>query len=90
MNNADMKTDRFYVWARARKTFAFIQSAFAAGDQISIGTYTHLTTYKPKHASMFKATRTGIYVQRGKRWDYIGGCSITRVLGNMKVVAGRR
>lgn len=43
--------------------------------RVVITTYTRQTVYAPKHAGMFRAstqpTDLGVYVQRGKRWDYV-------------------
>jgi len=53
-----------------------IQEHFRKGGNILIATHLRATKYQPKHAAMFRAPRKkneqehGVYVQRGKHWDY--------------------
>jgi len=55
--------------------FERIQAHLAEGGKVLIATYTKATLYSPKHAAMFKAptkpTEQGVYVQHGRRWDYV-------------------
>lgn len=76
MNNTQMKAGRFYKWAKARKQIAFIVSNLNAGNEVAICTQTRATVFKAKHVNMFKATKSGAYVQRGKSWDCIDFCGI--------------
>lgn len=51
-----------------------IQKHFAKGGNVMLATYTKRTLFKPKHAAMFRKPKKegdrGVYVQRGKNWDY--------------------
>lgn len=76
MTNDQMKPNRFLRWHKARKRIAFIKARLAAGAVVTVATQTHAWHYRQKHADMFKATKSGAFVQRGKRWDCIDWCSI--------------
>lgn len=76
MTNDQMKPNRYARWAKARKVISFILSNLEAGKTVQIATYTKAVRYNAKHKEMFKATKTGAYVQRGKSWDCIDGCNI--------------
>lgn len=76
MTNDEMKANRFARWAKARKTVAAIKEQLAKGRTVQITTYTKAVRYKAVHAEMFKATRNGAFVQRGKSWDCIDYCAI--------------
>jgi len=69
MNNSDMKANRFGRWAAYRKMVANIKETLAAGGIVQIPTYTRCTNYDKRHVDMFKATKSGAWVQRGKNWD---------------------
>lgn len=77
MTNTEMKPNRFARWHLARKRIAFIRKHLAAGNTVAISTQTRAVHYTAKHINMFKATRSGAYVQRGKSWDCIDFCSVT-------------
>lgn len=77
LTNAQMKAGRYATWANARKKVAWIQAQLAKGNTVQITTYTRATRYTAKHASMFKATKTGAYVQRGKAWDCFDGSKLS-------------
>lgn len=68
MENANMKANRFYNWAQAKKRYAAIISTLNAGGSVVVSTCTRATEYKAKHAAMFKALPGGLYVQSGKKW----------------------
>ena len=70
-SNDAMVAGRFARWAEARRRFAWIQARLAEGRTVYLHTHTRVTAYKAKHAAMFKATRSGLYVARGKGWDCI-------------------
>ena len=76
LTNAQMKPKRFYHWAVARKKAAKIQAHLAAGKAVAIGTQTRCWILKAKHAAMIKATKSGLFMQRGKAWDCIDYCAI--------------
>ena len=76
MNNSQMKAGRFLRWHKARQRLAWIQARLAEGYTVQTATYLRVVRYKAKHANMFKATKTGVFVQRGKNWDCIDGCKI--------------
>jgi hypothetical protein len=63
-------------WHTARQTARRIAAHLAAGGRVVVATYTRATYYDQRHAAMFRATRTGLFVQRGKAWDCIDGCAI--------------
>jgi hypothetical protein len=69
MTNDQMKAGRFVTWAKARKRLSAIQEAFSAGKSVYVCTQTKATRYTAKHAEMFRATKSGLFVQRGKGWD---------------------
>lgn len=71
MNNDQMKANRYLRWAKARKRVSCIQRHLAAGGRVIIGTHTKATVYSASHADMFKATKDGAFVKRGKGWDCI-------------------
>lgn len=51
---------------------AIIQAHLATpGNVVQVSTPLKSWIYEHKHAGMFKATDTGLYVQHGKRWDDI-------------------
>ena len=77
LSNADMKPLRFLTMHKARKRVAWIKAQFASGKDVYISTYLKSTRYRPKHADMFRAGKTGAYVQRGKNWDCIDFCNLT-------------
>lgn len=76
LTNEQMKPNRFVRWAKARKRIAFIVSNLEAGKTVQLTTYTKATRYTAKHKDMFKATKGGAYVQRGKSWDCIDGVDL--------------
>jgi hypothetical protein len=71
-----MIAGRFLRWHKARQRVAFIKARLNAGAVVTLATYTHAWHYRAKHAGMFKATKSGSYVQRGKNWVCIDGCAI--------------
>ena len=77
MNNSDMKPGRYLRWHRARVLVAQINEALGSGATVQLTTALQVTRYTAKHAGMFRATRTGAYVQHGKRWDCIDYCKVT-------------
>ena len=71
-----MKPGRFLRWQRARRTAAEIAAHLAAGGKVVVGTHTRATVYGRRHAALFRATRSGLYVRSGRRWDCIDYCAI--------------
>ena len=69
----------FATWAKSRALFAKVKAACESGKTVHFSTYTHTIPVKAKHIAegMIKAGQKGLYVQRGKRWDFLGGCKIT-------------
>ena len=57
------------------KMFNAIQREIAKGNTIQVTTMTHSKLYT--RADQFKFDATGIYAQRGKRWDCINFTKIT-------------
>jgi hypothetical protein len=76
MTNEQMKANRFARWANARAKIAFILSNLNSGHKVAVCTQTRAVVYSAKHVEMFKATKSGAYVQRGKGWDCIDFCGI--------------
>jgi len=76
MTNDQMKANRFARWANARKRIAFIVSNLQAGKTVQLTTYTKATRYTAKHIEMFKATKSGAFVQSGKNWLCIDGVDV--------------
>lgn len=68
LTNQEMVAGRYLRWHKANRMVNFIVTNLLAGRRIQINTMTRATIYKPCHAGMFKATRTGAYVRSGKRW----------------------
>lgn len=71
MSNQQMKPGRYADWADCRKCVRWIQSELRAGRTIVVATYTKARQFDSRHVAMFKATRSGVFVQRGKQWDCI-------------------
>jgi len=76
MTNDEMKPGRYLRWHKARRNAARIAAHLEAGGKVVIGTYTRATVYSKNHADMFRATRSGLFVRRGKHWDCIDYCAI--------------
>lgn len=69
MTNSEMKEGRFYKWHNYRKMIASIRQTLAADGVIQIVGYGRVLECDKRHVEMFKATKSGAYVQRGKSWD---------------------
>jgi len=77
MTNAEMKSNRYLRWHKARCRIAWILARIAEGHTVQIATHTRAVRYTAKHAAMFKATKSGAFVQRGKVWDCIDHTNIS-------------
>ena len=68
------KAGVFSRWAASRKLFSKLENAANSGRKVYFLTSTRATLVNAKHFAegMIKAGRDGLYVQRGKRWDYLG------------------
>ena len=77
LTNDQMIANRFGRWARARRLVAWIAEQHAAGRTVYVCTATKATGYGPKWSGMFKATRSGAFVQAGKGWNCIDYCKFT-------------
>lgn len=77
ITNEQMKAGRFLRWHTARRKVAFIRNHLSEGRTIYISTATRITKVSAKHADMFKATKSGAYIQRGRNWDCIDFCKIS-------------
>ena len=69
MCNDQMKANRFLRWAEARQKLARIQKHLNQGGRVMLVTYTKATIYDKRHGVMFRATKEGLFVQRGKNFD---------------------
>jgi hypothetical protein len=76
LTNSQMIAGRFLRYARARNRVAWIKAQLAAGRIVQLTTYTKTASYGSRHADMFKATKAGAFVQRGKSWDCIDYCNL--------------
>lgn len=76
MTNEQMQPNRFARWANARKMFSYIMTNLHAGKIVVVASMTTATKYDRRHVKMFKVTKTGVFVQHGKRWDCINFCAI--------------
>ena len=76
MTNDQMKPGRFLRWQQARRTAARIAAHLTSGRRVLVGTCTRATVYSKRHADMFRATSSGLYVRRGKHWDCIDHCAL--------------
>lgn len=76
LTNDQMKPDRFAKWAEYRRMVRNIDATLAMGGEVVLCTHTRQTRYTAKCAGMFKANKSGAYVQRGKSWDFIGWTAI--------------
>ena len=76
LTNSQMIAGRFLRYARARQRVAWIKAQLAAGRIVQLATYTKATRYDARHADMFKATKAGAFVRRGKSWDCIDYCAL--------------
>ncbi len=76
MTNDEMNPGRFLRWQQARRTAAMIAAHLASGGEVVVGTHTRATVYSRRHAGLFRATRSGLYVRSGQRWDCIDYCTI--------------
>jgi len=83
MTNDEMKPGRFLRWQQARRTAARIAAHLASGGKVVVGTHTRATLYSGRHAELFRATRFGLYVRSGKRWECIDYCAI-RLIPNRR------
>lgn len=77
MTNQEMKAGRWLKLHIARKRLAWIAARLGEGRTVALTTYTRQTRYKAKHLDMFKATKHGLYVQRGKNWDCVDHCAFS-------------
>jgi hypothetical protein len=58
-------------------TYNAIVREISAGKLIQVTTQTHSKLYKT--VAQFKYNSTGVYVQRGKKWDCINFCKLNVV-----------
>ena len=77
MTNAEMIRNRYGRWADARRLYARIMDTLNAGGIVTVATMTHAWHIYPKHADMIRCTKTGVYMQQGKRWNCIDYCGFT-------------
>ena len=71
MTNSQMIENRFYLWHNYRKLISNIKATLAADGEVHIVGYGKVIACTAKHIEMFKATKSGAYVRRGKNWDCI-------------------
>lgn len=77
LTNDQMKANRFYRWYKARKMISAIKKHLAEGRTVYVSTMTKATKYSAKHIDMFKASRSGAYVQSGNKWLCIDFCKVS-------------
>lgn len=71
ISNEQMTPNRFGRWHAARKRIAYIKAQLTSGKTVYLCTPLTAIKCTHKHIDMLKATKTGAYVQMGKRWDCI-------------------
>lgn len=76
MSNDQMKANRFGRWHIARKQATEIIKHLNNGGTVMITNYLKAYQLDKRHTSMIKGTKSGLYMQRGKNWVCIDGCSI--------------
>lgn len=76
LTNEQMTANRYGRWARARKTLSMIQDTLRCGGYVVVATMTRAWQYDARSIDSFKATRSSVYVRRGKQWDCIDYCGI--------------
>lgn len=85
MTNDQMKANRFRRIFVARKKLAWINERIEEGRTVFVSTYgkhtkitaKNVAAFKAAGAEMFQATKTGLYIARGRNWDCIDYCKIT-------------
>ncbi len=90
MTNDEMKANRFRRWHIGRLKVKWIKEHLAAGDTVTLTTYTKQAQYTAKHIDMFKATKSGAWVQSGKRWECIDGVKLDAWSQPAKVVRRKK
>lgn len=76
--NSDMIAGRFLRLHKARRLFRFIQDSFAGGRSVVVSTMTRATRYDGRHADLFQLRGASVLVRRGKSWDCINHCRVSR------------
>lgn len=71
-----MQPNRFLQWQQYKKRFAEIHTHLKKGGTVLIPTCTKATLYRPEHTGMFKVTRSGLFVQRGKSFECLNFSTI--------------
>lgn len=74
--NDKMTPNRYGKWHQARQRINYIKDQLRAGKTVYLCTTLTMIKCTAKHLDMLKATKTGAYVQMGKRWDCIDYCAI--------------
>jgi len=76
LSNADMKPNRYAKWARSKKIYIFMTEYLGVGGSSYIHTAYRTTVIR--NPADLKYDRCGVYVRRGKHWDDISYCEISR------------
>jgi hypothetical protein len=77
LTNSQMVANRFGRWALARRKLAWITTQVNSGKTVYVATYTKITAIKAKHLPQVKATKTGLYIQHGRKWLNADYCKIS-------------
>jgi len=77
MTDAQMIPNRFLRMMENKRLYNSIVLEIAKGLSIQVTTYAKSKIYS--RAEQFKLGKTGVYAQRGKKWDCINGASIRSV-----------
>jgi len=77
MTDAQMIPNRFLRMMENKRLYNSIVLEIANGLSVQVTTYTQSRIYSK--AEQFKLGKTGVYTQRGKKWDCINGASIRSV-----------
>ena len=77
LSNQQMKSNRFGAWAKARKKLNWMNEQWDKGMTVCLDTSLKVYRTSRKHKDMFKATKTGLYMQVGKKWLCVDGCQLS-------------
>lgn len=77
LKNSQMIAGRFKAFALAKRKLAFIKDKIAEGKVIYLSTYGHHTKVTAKSVELVKASKSGLWVQHGKRWLNYDGAAIS-------------
>lgn len=84
MTNEQMKAGRFFKWHNYRLLVSNIRATLANDGIVQIVGYGRVIQCDKRHIDMFKATKTGAYIQRGKNWDCL---NLSKIVHRHRIAA---